>query len=74
VLAPTRCRSRDQCFRMTRDVAATVRIMVDNLADPALLDPAVVRLWLDPPDLRASSTPTGPVAALGNREPDPGRR
>jgi hypothetical protein len=49
-LAPTECRSRDQCFRMTRDIASTVRIMVDNLADPALLDPAAVRLWLDAPE------------------------
>ncbi|HEY0812589.1 MAG TPA: hypothetical protein VGE11_04860 [Pseudonocardia sp.] len=46
-LAPTRCRSREECFRMTRDVAGTVRIMVDNLADPGLLDLAAVRLWLD---------------------------
>ena len=52
-LAPTECRSRDQCFRMTRDVAETVRIMVDNVADPALLDPAAVRLWLDEPNPRA---------------------
>jgi hypothetical protein len=48
-LAPTECRSRDQCFRLTRDVAGTVRIMVE-LADPALLDPAAVRLWLEQPD------------------------
>lgn len=48
--APTECRSRNQCFRMTRDVTDTVRIMVNNLADPALLDPAAVRLWLDAPD------------------------
>jgi hypothetical protein len=46
-LAPTACRSRDQCFRLTRDVAETVRIMVDNLADPALLDPADAKAWLD---------------------------
>ena len=46
-LAPMQCRSREQCFRMTRDVADTVRIMVDNLADPALLDLAEVRLWLN---------------------------
>jgi hypothetical protein len=49
-LAPVECRSRDQCFRMTRDVAGTVRIMVANLADPALLDQASVRLWLDAPE------------------------
>jgi hypothetical protein len=49
-LGPTECRSRDQCFRMTHDVAGAVRIMVDNLADLALLDPASVRLWLDAPD------------------------
>jgi hypothetical protein len=48
-VAPTECRSRDHCFRMTRDVAGTVRIMVDNLADPALLDPTSIRLWLDAP-------------------------
>ena len=47
MLAPAECRSRNQCFRMTRDVTETVRIMVNNLADPALLDPAAVRLWLD---------------------------
>jgi len=45
-VAPGACRSRDHCFRMTRDVAATVRIMVDNLADPALLDAAAVQPWL----------------------------
>ena len=51
-LAPTECRSHEQCFRMTRDVAGTVRIMVANLADPALLDPAAVRLWLEALDAR----------------------
>jgi hypothetical protein len=49
-LAPTQCRSRDQCFRLTRDVVGSVRIMVDNLVDRALLNPADVRLWLDTPD------------------------
>ena len=44
--SPAACRSRDQCFRMTRDVAETVRIMVDNLDQPGLLDPAAVRPWL----------------------------
>lgn len=47
LLAPTACRSQDQCFRMTRDVATTVRIMIDNLADPSLLDPAAVQPWLE---------------------------
>ncbi len=61
-LAPTECRSRDQCFRMTRDIAGTVRIMVDNLADPALLDPAAVQLWLDAPD-PGREMPTAPTAA-----------
>jgi hypothetical protein len=46
-LAPTECRSRGQCFRLTRDVSETVRIMADNLAEPSLLDLAAVRLWLD---------------------------
>jgi hypothetical protein len=45
-LAPTECRSRDQCFRMTRDVAETVRIMIDSLDHPSLLDPTAVRPWL----------------------------
>jgi hypothetical protein len=45
-LAPTGCRSRDQCFRMTRDVAETVQIMIDNLDHPSLLDPTAVRPWL----------------------------
>ena len=49
-LAPIECRSRDQFSGMTRDVAGTVRIIVGNLADPALLDPASVRLWLGAPD------------------------
>jgi hypothetical protein len=48
-LAPTECHSRAQCFGMTRDVAETVRIMVDNLADPALLDRTAVQLWLNAP-------------------------
>jgi hypothetical protein len=46
-LAPTACTSRDRCFGLTRDVADTVQIMVDNLDDPALLDPAAVRPWLE---------------------------
>jgi hypothetical protein len=60
-LAPTACRSRDRCFRLTRDVAATVRIMVDNLADPALLDPADVSAWLD----AASSPAVETSASIG---------
>ncbi len=59
-LAPTNCRSREQCFRMTRDVAGTVRIMADSLADPALLDPAAVQLWLDAPDPDVVDRPGGP--------------
>jgi hypothetical protein len=31
---------------MTRDVARTVRIMIDNLDHPSLLDPTAVRPWL----------------------------
>lgn len=54
-LAPTTCRSRDQCFRLTRDVAETVQIMVDRLADPTLLDPADVRPWVDAPVRRLPS-------------------
>ena len=35
---------------MTREVAETVQIMVDNLIDPALLDRASIRFWLDAPN------------------------
>ncbi|HVH21036.1 MAG TPA: hypothetical protein VNA11_01125 [Pseudonocardia sp.] len=58
-LAPTECRSREQCFRMTRDVAGTVRIMVDNLVDPGLLDRATAAPWLDAaePGLRGGCRP-----------------
>jgi hypothetical protein len=58
-VAPTRCHSREQCFGMTRDVADTVRIMVDNLADPGLLDRSAAAPWLDAaePGFRGGCTP-----------------
>ena len=71
---PHPCRSRDQCFRLTRDVAGTVRIMVDNLADPALWTRPPYEPWLDEPDIRASSNPAGTAAAPGDRAPGSGRR
>jgi hypothetical protein len=61
-LAPAECRSRDQCFRSTRDVAGTVRIMVDNLADPGLLDRAATAAWLGAAEPRFR----------GGRRPDAG--
>jgi hypothetical protein len=46
-LEASRCTSREQCYRWTRDVAGTVRIMADGMADPALLDRTAAAPWLD---------------------------
>jgi hypothetical protein len=46
-LEASRCASRERCFRWTRDVAGTVRIMAAGMADPALLDRAAAAPWLE---------------------------
>jgi hypothetical protein len=46
-LEASRCTSREHCFRWTRDVAGTVRIMAAGMADPGLLDRTAVAPWLD---------------------------
>jgi len=46
-LEASRCTSREQCFRWTRDVAGTVRIMAAGMTDPALLDRTAAAPWLE---------------------------
>jgi hypothetical protein len=43
--APNLCRSAAQCHRLTRDVRGTVRLMIDYLERPELLDMAWVEPW-----------------------------
>ena len=45
-LAPTACTSRDRCYRWTRDVAGTVRIMIATMDDPSILDREATKPWL----------------------------
>jgi hypothetical protein len=46
-LGPDTCRSAMQCFQLTQDVRNTVRLMIDYLERPELLDAAWVRPWTD---------------------------
>ena len=43
--APERCGSAAECFRLTRDVAESVRLMMAYLRRPDLLDEAQVAPW-----------------------------
>jgi hypothetical protein len=43
--APERCGSAAQCFRLTRDAAESVRLMISYLRRPDLLDEAWVAPW-----------------------------
>jgi hypothetical protein len=45
--APGNCRSATQCFELTQDVQDTVRLMIDYLERPELLDATWVRPWTD---------------------------
>jgi hypothetical protein len=45
--SPVRCRSRTDCYRLTRDAAQSVRLMVEYLHDPSRLDKDAVSLWID---------------------------
>jgi len=45
--SPHRCGSAPECFRLTRDVRDTVRLMIDSLQQPGLLDLAWVSPWMD---------------------------
>lgn len=42
---PARCGSAAECFRLTRDVRDTVRLMIATLANPGLLDTPWVSAW-----------------------------
>jgi hypothetical protein len=44
--SPRRCGSAAECFRMTRDVREAVRLMIDGLERPELLDVARVSPWM----------------------------
>ena len=44
--SPHRCGSAAECFRMTRDVREAVRLMIDGLKQPELLDAARVSPWM----------------------------
>jgi len=46
-LGPDRCSSAAQCFQLTQDVRDTVRLMIDYLERPDLLDVTWVRPWTD---------------------------
>jgi hypothetical protein len=48
-LGPDRCSSASQCFQLTQDVRDTVRLMIDYLERPDLLDVTWVRPWTDGP-------------------------
>lgn len=42
-----KCRSAAQCFQLTQDVQDTVRLMIDYLERPELLDVTWVRPWTE---------------------------
>lgn len=44
-LGPDRCRSAAECFQLTRDAADSVRLMIEYLRQPELLDEARVAPW-----------------------------
>ncbi|MFY9932948.1 MAG: hypothetical protein WAK82_33585 [Streptosporangiaceae bacterium] len=45
-VSPQRCRSAEQCFRLTRDVAEAVQLMIATLGAPERLDRDRARPWL----------------------------
>jgi hypothetical protein len=46
--APETCHSAGQCHQLTQDVTEIVRIMIDTLERPELLDRAWVKPWMAP--------------------------
>jgi len=48
-LAPDLCVSASQCFQLTQDVRETVRLMMELLDRPDLLDRAWTAPWMPPP-------------------------
>ena len=45
--APDRCRSARECFQLTRDARASVRLMMEYLRRPDLLDTSWVSPWAE---------------------------
>ena len=45
--APDRCRSAQECFQLTRDVRESVRLMMEYLQRPDLLDRSWVSPWAE---------------------------
>lgn len=45
-LAPAACKSVDQCYRWTSDIAETVQLMVTNMHDRSMLDREYAAPWL----------------------------
>jgi hypothetical protein len=43
--APARCTSAEQCFGLTRDARESVRLMMEYLRRPELLDQDRTALW-----------------------------
>jgi hypothetical protein len=41
------CRSGGECFRLTRDVASSIRMAASFVTDPTMLDVAHLRPWLE---------------------------
>lgn len=48
-LGPDQCKSATRCFQLTQDVQDTVRLMIDYLERPDLLDVAWVKPWTEDP-------------------------
>ncbi len=51
--SPHRCGSAAECFRLTRDVREAVRLMIEGLERPELLDVARVSPWMTGTPARA---------------------
>jgi hypothetical protein len=63
-LGPDSCRSADECYQLTRDAADSVRLMLDYLRRPDLLDEERVAPWrrAGRRDTAPSEEATGPPA------------
>ena len=55
-LGPERCRSTAECFELTRDAADAVRLMIEYLRQPELLDEEHVAPW------RSAAAPDAPLS------------
>jgi hypothetical protein len=64
-LGPDRCRSAAQCYELTRDAAESVRLMLEYLRRPDLVDEQRVAPWRGTgvPDAAPSGQKTAPAGA-----------